>query len=106
MIGRGLYYNILRGGGRYNVKYFIDNAKISKFYDCEVVRPTRENCSKYPVVIASNIYYKEIAVQLTDFGLMELKDFIPYQALGKKIVLIHGNCHVAVIGEYLNSVCF
>jgi len=84
-------------------KYFVDNAPVQTFYDKEVFRPTRKNCSRHLVVVASTIHYDEIAVQLTEFGLQELKDFIPYQALGKEVVLIHGNCHKQMIEEYLNT---
>lgn len=54
-------------------------------------------------MVASSVYYEEIAIQLTEFGLQELKDFIPYEALGKEVVLIHGNCHVEIIKRYLNT---
>lgn len=104
VIARSLYYKILSGGGICcQVKYFVDNAPIQTFYDKDVFRPTRENCSPYLVVVASTIHYDEIAVQLTEFGLQELKDFIPYQALGKEVVLVHGNCHKQMIEEYLKT---
>lgn len=103
VIGRSLYYKILRGGGIYKVKYFVDNSSINTFYNLEVYRPTKKNCSICLVVVASSVYYEEIAIQLTEFGLQELKDFIPYEALGKEVVLIHGNCHVEIIKRYLNT---
>ncbi len=81
----------------------MDNSRINKFYGLEVFRPTRENCSKYQVVVASNVRYDEIAQELTEYGLKELKDFIPYQALGKKVVLVHGNCYVEIVEAYLNT---
>lgn len=102
VIGRSLYYKILRGG-IYKVKYFVDNSSINTFYNLEVYRPTKKNCSICLVVVASSVYYEEIAIQLTEFGLQELKDFIPYEALGKEVVLIHGNCHVEIIKRYLNT---
>ena len=102
VIGRSLYYKILRGG-IYKVKYFVDNSSINTFYNLEVYRPTKKNCSICLVVVASSVYYEEIAIQLTEFGLQELKDFIPYEALGKEVVLIHGNCHVEIIKCYLNT---
>ena len=103
VIGRSLYYKILRGGYIYKVKYFVDNSSINTFYNLEVYRPTKKNCSICLVVVASSVYYEEIAIQLTEFGLQELKDFIPYEALGKEVVLIHGNCHVEIIKRYLNT---
>lgn len=55
------------------------------------------------MVVASGIHYKEIAVQLSEYGLEELRDFIPYQALGKEVVLVHGNCYKLWIQEYLQT---
>ena len=101
VIGRSLYYNLCWGG--YKVKYFVDNSQRDVFYNCKVLRPTKENCSKYLVVVASNLYYEDIAIQLMEYGLEELKDYIPYQALGKKIVILHGNCHIGIIKSYLNT---
>lgn len=101
-IARSLYYRIIREGG-ITVQYFVDNAAGSSFYGCNVYRPTRENCSRYLVVVASNIYYGEISVQLSEYGLEELRDYIPYQALGKEVVLIHGNCYKLWIQEYLET---
>lgn len=101
-VARSLYYKIARNGG-FRVRYFIDNAPMKSFYDYDVYLPTRENCSKYLVVVASSIHYEEISVQLLEFGLEELQDFIPYQALGKEVVLVHGNCYKLWIQEYLQT---
>lgn len=101
-VARSLYYKIMRGG-HFRVRYFVDNAAVKSFYDCDVYLPTKENCSKYLVVVASGIHYKEIAVQLSEYGLEELRDFIPYQALGKEVVLVHGNCYKLWIQEYLQT---
>lgn len=101
-VARGLYYKIARDGN-FKVRYFIDNAPVRSFYDCDVYLPTRENCSKYLVVVASNIHYKEISVQLLEYGLEELRDFIPYQALGREVVLVHGNCFKIWIQQYLQT---
>lgn len=88
---------------QFKVKYFVDNAPIDKFYGVSVYRPTKENCSAHLVVVASRAHYEEISIELTEFGLEELKDYIPYEALGKKTVLIHGNCHTDIIKRYLNN---
>ena len=90
-VARGLYYKIARDRD-FKVRYFIDNAPVRSFYDCDVCLQTRENCSKYLVVVASNIHYKEISVQLLEYGLEELRDFIPYQALGREVEI--GRAHV------------
>lgn len=101
-VARSLYYKIVRNGS-FKVKYFVDNTPVKSFYDQDVYLPTRENCSKYLVVVASNIHYEEISVQLLEYGLEELRDFIPYQALGKEVVLVHGNCYKLWIQEYLQT---
>ncbi len=97
---RILFYKI---SSVYHVKYFVDNVPVDKFYGRDVYRPTKENCGQYLVVVASNDYYKAISEQLMGYGLEELKDFIPYQALGKKIMLVHGNCYKHWIEQYLQT---
>lgn len=99
---RRFYYTIMSQQD-IEVKYFVDNAPVDMFYGHKVYRPTQENCSKYLVVVASDVYYQNIAVQLTGYGLKELRDFIPYGAIGKEVVLVHGNCHVVVVKEYLKT---
>lgn len=101
-VARRFYYTIM-DQHEVNVKYFVDNAPVDSFYGHNVYRPTRENCSKYMVVVASDIFYQDISIQMAGYGLKELRDFIPYGAFGKKVVLVHGNCHVFVIKEYLKT---
>lgn len=100
VVARSSFYTISKF---YNVKYFLDNAPVDRFYGRDVYRPTKENCSRYPVVVASNIYYKAIAEQLLGYGLEELRDIIPWQALGRKVVLLHGNCYKHWIRQYLQT---
>lgn len=82
-VARRFYYTIM-DQHEVNVKYFVDNAPVDSFYGHNVYRPTRENCSKYTVVVASDIFYQDISIQMTEYGLKELKDFIPYGAFKKK----------------------
>lgn len=35
------------------------------------------------MILASKVHYEEISFELTEFGLEELKDAIPYDAFGK-----------------------
>ncbi len=51
------------------------------------------------IVIAST-YYKEIFEQLKEWNFIELVDFVPPDALGKK-VLFHGNCHMTIIKLFM-----
>lgn len=101
-IARKLYYVIMENK-EISVKYFVDNSPVSSFYGYEVYRPDKENCGKYLVVVASHIHYEEISAQMTEYGLKELKNFIPYEALEKTVVIVHGNCHVHIIKEYLKT---
>ncbi len=82
-VARRFYYTIM-DQHEVNVKYFVDNAPVDSFYGHNVYRPTRENCSKYTVVVASDIFYQDISIQMTEYGLKELKDFIPYGAFKKR----------------------
>lgn len=101
-VARKLYYTIMQEK-EITVKYFVDNAPVSSFYGHEVYRPSKEKCSRYLVVVASDAHYDAISAQLTEYGRKELRDYIPYEALGKEVVLVHGNCHVHVIKEYLKT---
>lgn len=101
VIARQVFYRAVKAG--YHVKYFLDNMPVDSFYGIRVYRPTQENCSECFIVVASNTYYEEVSLQLLQYGLEELKNFIPYQAMGKKVVLVHGNCHTNWIIQYLKT---
>ncbi len=73
-VARGLYYKIARDGD-FKVRYFIDNAPVRSFYDCDVCLPTRENCSKYLVVVASNICRLQEHLT-TDTGFIQFRAYI------------------------------
>lgn len=47
--------------------------------------------------------YLELAGQLNELGLVEFDDYIYYKWLDKKLVLLHGNCHMHIIKSYLES---
>lgn len=59
----------------------------------------------YIVVATSPGVYLQIADELREGGKREFEDFIYYEWLFKKIVLLHGNCHMTVIEKYLMSSC-
>ncbi|MCB7319562.1 WcbI family polysaccharide biosynthesis putative acetyltransferase [Lacrimispora sp. 210928-DFI.3.58] len=41
--------------------------------------------------------------QLLDYGMIEFEDYIYERFLGKRIVVIYGNCHTSIIAEILNQ---
>ena len=53
------------------------------------------------IVVATQKYYNEIAKQLQEYGLKEFDDFLYYECIGKKLALIHGNCHTLIVKAYL-----
>ena len=63
------------------------------------------NCRKkiFIIVAAKITTYSKIAKQLIDLGLNEFDNFIYYEWLEKKLVLLHGNCHMEVIRAFLLS---
>lgn len=72
------------------------------FKNYPVYAPVIENLKKYYVVVASACEtYPIIREKLN--GLKEFESYIYYGWLDKKIVLLHGNCHMDVIEGFLNS---
>lgn len=88
-----------------SVAYFLNNnCKISTFLGKPVHIPSEVKCKDKLIIVASseNVYVA-ISEQLATLGLSEVEDYIYYQWFMKKIVLLHGNCHIIPIQEYLNS---
>lgn len=92
---------------RISIKCFLNNnSKIEAFMGYPVYEPNNIKVSdKDYVIIAVGAIstYLMLAEQLSKMGMEEFKDFIYYKWIGKKIVLLHGNCHMVVIGSYLES---
>lgn len=107
MFGAGdqavLDYYILRE--HYDIAYVLDNDEAKQlFYGKRVELPDESNVRQYFIVVCMNgENYLEVAEQLKSYGLKELRDFCPSGAMGKKIVLLHGNCHVRVLKQYMIS---
>lgn len=96
-----LFYYQIRD--TYEVEYFLDNAGDKEKFKGKIVRrPAKESIENKFIVVA-NTYYNEIKEQLREYGCTEIVDFIPYGALGKDIVLVHGNCHTTVLKQYMES---
>lgn len=78
--------------------------KIKEFCNHKVYDPEDRNLKDVFVLVAvSEQYYKEIAEYLSAKGLVEFKDYIYHKWINKKLVLLHGNCHMQVIQQYLLS---
>lgn len=72
------------------------------FKNYPVYKPIVENLKEYYVVVASAYEtYPIIKEKLR--GLNEFESYIYYGWLDKKMVLLHGNCHMDVIEDFLKS---
>lgn len=87
------------------VQYFMNtDCKISGFMEKPVYAPSPERCkTKFVIVASTENVYISISQQLSSFGMLEVLDFAYYQWFFKQIVLLHGNCHIMPIQEYLGS---
>lgn len=93
-----------------NIEFFIDNnvveegrefcgKKVLRF--CEIEKHCTENY--FFIVAVSEKVYLEIKQQLQEMEYKEFDDFAFYQFFYKKIVILHGNCHMDIIREFLKS---
>lgn len=77
------------------------------FHNLKILPPVKKNLTDYfvVVVVVAGVYYHEIRKQLTELGLKEFTDFAYCirSRLGKKMAMLHGNCHIQVIREYLTK---
>ena len=93
-----------------NIEFYIDNAveenewtffgkKVLKYDEAE-----RFGLKDYFIILATaeNVY-SEIKKQLHEIGYKEFKSFAYYQFFLKKIVLLHGNCHMRIVKQFLLS---
>lgn len=71
------------------------------FNFCEVERELLSN--HFIVVATREEVYMEIKEQLKELGYREFLDYAYYQHLGKKIAMLHGNCHMDVVKRFLLS---
>ena len=89
------------------IKYFLsNNNKVETFMGYPVYEFEDINTSNKTYIIISVgmiSTYLEISGQLQKINMEEFKDYIYYRWIGKKIVLLHGNCHMVVINSYLES---
>lgn len=89
--------------------YFLNNnRKIDEFCSCPVKSLNEIDDIEYPIIIATKEYaYQLIRTQLNERGMVEFDDYIFHEFINKKMVYLHGNCHMAIIKEaLLSSYCF
>lgn len=81
-----------------------NNCKVEQFCGCPVFEPDKENMRNVFILVASKEHvYPIISRQLEENGLSEFKDYIYYEWIDKKLVLLHGNCHMSIIKLFLLS---
>ena len=81
-----------------NICYFWDNNKTGELLGYPIQRP--EFNKQYFIIVTSKAYL-EIREQLIQMGYNEFNDFIPFQIFEKKMAIVYGNCHIGIIGCYL-----
>lgn len=91
------------------IDFYVDNytqgeqtfcgKKVLRF--CEI---DRELLNDHFIIVATREQiYPEIKKQLKEIGCREFFDYAFYQHLGKKIAMLHGNCHMDVVKRFLLS---
>lgn len=90
-----------------NIDCFLNNKRMIETF---MGYPVYEPCDmevlngKYVIIAVGAIStYVELSEQLQKIGMEEFKDYLYYKWIGKNLVLLHGNCHMAVIHSYLES---
>lgn len=81
-----------------------NNCKEDLFCGYPVFEPDKENLRSVFLFVATKMQvYPVISKQLQENGLTEFQDYIYYEWAYKKLVLLHGNCHMAIIRSFLLS---
>lgn len=97
-----IYYKLEKDG--YNVARFFDNNinENTYFLDKPVSKPSCSEVRRYYIFIGCKYHtYRTISDQLEQYGLEEMLDYIWYELYKKKIVILHGNCHMDILRKYL-----
>lgn len=88
----------------YNVLCFVDSVKREKFHGVNVYSLDEYLENRYNIqliVATSEYFYGQIKKELRNYELVEYVDFVWKGSLGKKIVVLYGNCHFMPVCEYL-----
>ena len=89
-----------------SVKHYLNNYKSIDSFMGRSVYDLKEHIYKdiYVLVAVGDISaYITISNQLQSLGMQEFSDYLYYGWLNKSIVLLHGNCHMVIIKNYLES---
>lgn len=84
--------------------FFNNHCQITSFCGRPVYEPSAENMKGIFIIIATaEKTFLAISEQLRNMELREFEDFIFYPLIDRKMVLLHGNCHMSIVKEYLES---
>ncbi len=85
------------------VDNYVEGKTGSKAFD--ILKPEEVVKAKnvFFIVATSERSYEQVKVQLNHLGLKEFRDYIYWKLFGKKMVYLHGNCHMLVVKEMLNT---
>lgn len=81
-------------------------AKIDTFMKYPVYEPDSDHLQTgtYIIVaVGTMATYLDLSNQLRKLGLKEFVDYAYYKWINRELVLLHGNCHMSIIKEYLES---
>lgn len=85
-----------------DIRYYLSKSNcLEKFRGKNVYTENKDNL--FVIVATSLKVYLQIADELRKSGKREFEDFVYYEWLFKKLVLLHGNCHMGIIKEFLLS---
>lgn len=87
------------------IKYFLNtDCNMADFMGYAVYNPTEQKLKDVFILVASSEEtYHVISAQMKQYGLEEFRDYIYYKLFNKKVVLLHGNCHMLIINNMLCS---
>lgn len=86
-----------------DIAYLLNTGcKVKSMKTYKVYEPGMETVQDAFIIVASTYStYSNISNKLSEWGLEEFDDYIYYDWLGKKLVLLHGNCYMEYVKEVL-----
>lgn len=85
------------------IQYILDGRDgIGRFKNYPVYKPVYEKIEKKFIIVAS-AYETYFSIKKKLNRVQEFENYIYYLWLDKKMVFLHGNCHMDIIEEYLKS---
>ena len=84
--------------------FFNNRCQVTSFCGRPVYEPSAENMKGiFTIIATAENTFLAISEQLRNMELREFEDFIFYPLIDRKMVLLHGNCHMSIVKEYLES---